>query len=150
MANETLRAAVALLAERRLHAAACKAKVDEERAYWEAQHENKIAEARLAAACVAESENEVRSLAIDEYVFVGDKHPAPGVDIRVTKRFNYDAGAALAWAKQHDMALALDKKAFEKLAAVSPESMPVTVEEVPTATIATNLAAKLTAEAVTV
>lgn len=48
------------------------------------------------------------------------KTVAPGLSVRVTKRAVYDKAAALEWAKAHGLALALDAKAFEKIADVQP------------------------------
>ena len=48
------------------------------------------------------------------------KTVAPGLSVRVTGKLVYDKGAALAWAKAHDLALALDVKAFEAIAKAQP------------------------------
>jgi hypothetical protein len=54
-----------------------------------------------------------------------------------TSALVYDAAEALEWAKAHDMALALDKKAFETIAKASPLPF-VTVEESVTVTLPTD------------
>ena len=87
--------------------------------------------------CV-EAETLLRELTIKAYNETGSKAPAPGVGIRVTTKLEYDLDVALTWAHAHNMALALDKKAFEKIALASPIDF-VTQSEEPIATIATEL-----------
>ena len=48
------------------------------------------------------------------------KTVAPGLSVRVTSKLVYNKDAALAWAKAHDLALALDVKAFEAIAKAQP------------------------------
>lgn len=83
-------------------------------------------------------EDELRAAIVAEYKATGNKKPAPGLGIRETSKLVYDADTALTWAKQHDMALALDKRSFEKIAKASPPEF-VSVEVTPSATIATDL-----------
>jgi hypothetical protein len=91
-------------------------------------------------------ETEARRLAIDFYDNIDDssKQVAPGCSIAISLRdnFTYDAATALAWAKSHDMCLALDAKAFEGLC--KTESMrPVFVEAEESSTTTVRLAADL-------
>ena len=46
----------------------------------------------------------------------GIKQRLGGIGIRVGKVLEYDEMTALKWAKEHDLALTLDKKRFEQLA----------------------------------
>jgi len=64
----------------------------------------------------------------------GTKKLPYGVGIRVIETMLYESSDALTWAIEHNMALALDKKAFEKIAKVSPPEF-VTVGEVLTVTL---------------
>ncbi len=73
-----------------------------------------------------------------------NKKPFPGTGIRVSTKTTciYDADKALAWAKEHDMCLTLDAKAFEATAeagAVKADWLELRKGEVVTATIATDL-----------
>jgi len=54
------------------------------------------------------------------------------------KRFEYDELDAFKWAKEHSLALSLDKKAFEKIAKVDTMDF-VKINEIPQATIPTNI-----------
>src|SRR3990167_3587102 len=68
------------------------------------------------------SENTLRSQAVDEFKFgdnAGDKNPTPGLEIKLFQEIRYDPKEAFDWAKTHDLALALDVKAFEKIAKTS-------------------------------
>jgi hypothetical protein len=46
------------------------------------------------------------------------KTVAPGLSVRITVKPVYDREKAFAWAREHGLALALDAKAFEKIASV--------------------------------
>ncbi len=87
---------------------------------------------------LAKAETALREAAVAAYNASGEKHLAPGVEVKVGSSMAYDPAAALAWAKAHTVALSLDKKAFESIA---PSSCPelVQVSEKPTANIATDL-----------
>ena len=93
------------------------------------------ADARLAC---QEAEGKLREMAVETYLKTLDKAVAPGVGIRVLTRLDYDSKVAMDWAVKHSLALALDKKAFEAIAATTTLDFVVAREE-PTATIATEL-----------
>mgnify|MGYP000048722642 CR=1 FL=1 len=58
------------------------------------------------------------------------KAVAPGLSVRITKKPVYDAEQAFQWALKHQLALALDKKAFEIYAANDQATITfVTYEE---------------------
>lgn len=80
------------------------------------------------------AENEVRLFAVNSYLESGEKSLDFGVKIRVMTQLKYDYEAALGWAKSHNLALSLDKKAFENIAKTSKIEF-VEYLEVPTATI---------------
>jgi hypothetical protein len=79
----------------------------------------------------------VRTLAQAAYLKTQDKNPAPGVKIGTGNKIEltYDPDKALAWAKARDMALMLDKDAFEKIATATKLEF-VTSKEVETQRIA--------------
>lgn len=63
-----------------------------------------------------ECENEIRDAAIVLFKKNGEKKLEGGVGIRVMKLLEYDDEKAFSWANEHSLALALDKRAFEKIA----------------------------------
>ena len=54
--------------------------------------------------------------ALKEYEETEKKKLSGGLGVRVTKTIDYDTSKALDWAKEKDMCITLDKKAFEKIA----------------------------------
>lgn len=102
--------------------------------------------ARQGAALIQAKAEEarLRQLALQEYEQTGSKTLAPGVGIRLTREGIYARETAVAWAKEKDVALLLDVKAFEKIALAT--SLPfVQVQKVPSATLAKDLGAALKA-----
>lgn len=83
---------------------------------------------------LATMEDGLRAVALEEYHKKGDKNLEGGVKIRIAKTYEYNPEAALVWAKKHDMALQLDRKAFETIAKGTDIGC-VEVVEVPKATI---------------
>lgn len=78
----------------------------------------------------AQLEETVRALAITEHLMTGDKHPAPGISIRITPKWRYEEREALRWAIQHEPdCLSLRKAAFEAICKTRPLPF-VTVENV--------------------
>lgn len=66
-------------------------------------------------------ENELRAAVLAAYQSdPTSKTVAPGLSVRVTSKLVYNKDAALAWAKAHNLALALDVKAFEAIAKAQP------------------------------
>lgn len=82
-------------------------------------------------------EREIREEAIQKYNQTGEKKFGQ-IGIRITSKYSYDEIEALQWAKNHDLCLALDKTAFKKQLKVQPLEF-VKVEEVPTATLPTEI-----------
>jgi hypothetical protein len=86
-------------------------------------------------------EEEVRKFAIGAYEESGEKRPAPGVQVKVYSRIRYEVDRAMDWCKEYAPTFireTLDTKSFEKVAP-NLVGAPVTVEEEPRATIATDL-----------
>lgn len=88
------------------------------------------------------TEDDARFLAIDAYRLSANNHPAPGVQIKMFTRLTYNDELALAWAKEHGLAIALDRRVFEKIAVVDPPAFVGVVQE-PVATISTDLSSLL-------
>ncbi len=109
---------------------------------WETQHADLLNSVGLLGQQQGEAEARLRELTLEAYAETGDKAPAPGVGIREVTKLSYEAGVALAWAKEHGLALKLDVPAFEKIMKAdktSADSFSITITTEPQATIATNL-----------
>ena len=87
------------------------------------------------------NENLIRTEAISKYNLTGEKKFGQ-VGIRITTNYMYTEENALNWAKEHDLCLALDKTAFKKQLKVQLLEF-VQTEEVPTATIPTQIKEEL-------
>jgi uncharacterized protein (UPF0212 family) len=134
---------------RELHEARLQAALDAEavrvaREKWEAEHFAIIQVAKDSAAKVSELDTAIRTLAVSRWENTGEKKIVDGVDVKVGKDYIFDADEAFAWAQVNARVAilpeSLDKKVFLGLCkddATRPGF--VTVEEKPTATIATDL-----------
>jgi len=60
--------------------------------------------------------------AVEIYHKTHEKKLYGGIGIREMLRLVYQDSTALEWAKEHDMALELDTKAFEKIVRAAPEN----------------------------
>lgn len=94
---------------------------------------------------VFKAELKLRQMAEEECEKTKDKKPGIGLGIRLVKRFIYNPELALAWAKEHSLALNLNTKEFEKQTLISKPDF-VTIIEQPQATIAPNLEILLEAQ----
>ena len=84
---------------------------------------------------VKTAEESLRVAGLEYYqVNPGTKKLPYGLGIRVSATMVYEPSDALAWAKEHGLALALDKSAFEKIAKGSPPEF-VTMGEVTSVTL---------------
>ena len=105
---------------------------------WEHDNLELLIETANKNQTVLDAEVKLRELTLKAYAETGDKYPAIGVGIRKVLVIDYDKKLALDWAKSHDMALMLDKKAFEKIVkADTPDFVKITTEA--QATISANL-----------
>ncbi len=137
-----LQAQIKVVAEARRDMEKATAFVLELRHKWE--RENKaylLALVAVRLACEG-AEDTLRALTLQAHAETGNKHPAPGVDIKETSEMRYDPKEAFAWACKHLMALQLDKKSFEGIA--KSKTPPPDLDFVETAivyqaTIATDL-----------
>ena len=114
---------------------------------WESKNRQLIDKVELAKKRLAEADGKLRAFALAEWGRMGEKALGSGVNIRVETRLGYDPVTALLWAKKHDMALSLDKKAFEGLAKASVPPLDFVKQvEVATVTVAQDLAKVLEAK----
>lgn len=81
------------------------------------------AERETAKAVVDRLDAMLRGLAAESFRATQDAEPAPGVTVKAESVPYYDAHAALAFARTTGIALMLDVKAFEKVAALSPQAV---------------------------
>ena len=93
-----------------------------------------VARAQLAAKIVevSDSEDYVRRFATNLFEDCGEKHPVPGVTVKVFSSLKYDLDQALAWCKSNATAFVrevLDTKSFEKVAKDLPGA-PIETTEV--------------------
>lgn len=87
---------------------------------------------------ISKFEEDIRSTALRIYEYDKEKKLVGGVGIRVREKLEYAEESALIWAKEHELALKLDKKAFEGIAKNTDISFVKKGEE-PYATIPTNI-----------
>ena len=106
---------------------------------FEAQHSEFFGEVSTAIAVVSGQEDKLRELTLQAYeADPSNKNPAPGVGIRVSEKLLYDGQVAFGWAKEHNLMLQLNVKAFETFAKEGNLDF-VTVSQEASATIAQNL-----------
>lgn len=115
---------------------------------FEAEHSELLASIRSLTERVQQEEEQARTLALAAFGAAGekDKHPAPGVTIKLMRELpDYPTEQAMAWALEHKTALKLDTKAFEAmaLAAAVPLLPGLVGRPVPHAQLATDLGAAL-------
>lgn len=85
-------------------------------------------------------EEDLRRAVVNTFNETNNRKPHPACGIRMVKRLQYDPIQVTDWARiAAPMFLVLDVKAFEKVALNLPGA-PVAMLEVPSASIATNLA----------
>lgn len=130
-----------VLALKREVAERTKAKYKELYGAWYAEIGRELDEAQKAGGeAVAELEAAVRVAALAEYRQTQNKHPQPGVEIKMNTVVGYDPAKALDWAKEHRIALvpeSLNAKEYKEL--VKGGHAPGTVQEEPVAAIARDL-----------
>ena len=119
-----------------------RADVAAKREQFETENAQLLAALTEAQGSVGGHEQALRTLTVAVYRETGNKRPWPGVGVRVEQRLSYQAETALAWAKEHGLALALDVPAFKAIAKVQPLEF-VRIEPEPVATIAQELGAFL-------
>ena len=102
------------------------------------ENETLINEIKIISEKIDGESGAIRALVIEKYNETGNKQQEFGLGIRVNKKLSYDEKEALNYAKEHKMFLKLDKSGFEKHAKTENVDF-VKIEEIPTATIPTDL-----------
>lgn len=115
--------------------------VEAVRAEFETRHGEMFRTLQAAQDTLSAEEDSLRQLAVGRYHATGNKNPVAGVTIRIVRKVEYDPDVALAWAKQNNLALLLDKKALDKIALATPLPFAAVHGE-PHAQIATDLSAE--------
>lgn len=133
----TLAAAVEQLARHRVLLADVNFEIESKRAEFEQSIADERTRCGLIKAFIAEDEAIVREMALAS----GEKHPHPAVTVKDISGLEYDDAPALDWALAHHMALALNKRLFEKHVKADPTAFMefVTVTSTQRADIATDL-----------
>lgn len=134
-----------IVAQARGDAAEAKDALSILRAAWEEHQSVIISRAKELSELQVIAEAQLRDLALMYHADTGDKHPGSGVEIRILQRLSYNPDIALLWAKEHRLAISLDKRAFESIAKNDPIDF-VEISEEASATIATDLAKALEKE----
>ena len=124
--------------EAREHHARLRDMVNEARYSFEQSIASLLDELERAKQEEASQEGLLRQAILAEFVLTGNKQPAPGCGVRVLQKLSYDEARAFEWAKEHELALKLDSRAFEKIAKVQSLEF-VTITDEPQATITTDL-----------
>lgn len=135
--------AVAQLAESRALLQQLREQLAESRKEWEVQNADLIDQEGRVAAIAKSTEAAVRGLVEDQFRVTGDKHPAPGVEVKERTVVIYAARQAREWALQNaPHLLTLDAKGLEAWAKAATEAARpawVEVKKEPVASIATDL-----------
>ncbi|MDD4479659.1 MAG: hypothetical protein PHD64_11495 [Mesotoga sp.] len=138
--EEELEKQIELVRRSRAIVADQKAAIDARMAAWEKENKLLLDSIETDRIQLRDAEAKLREMALSSYALDGNKKPAPGVGIRITKKCDYVLEKALKYAKLHDVCLVLDEKAFVALALKSKDTdIPATIREEAQATIAKEL-----------
>lgn len=127
------------LAEARDGMAVAKALVDAKRAAFEASIAEDVAALNEWKSLVEARTEIVKDEAMKKYEAHGTKK-FDGCEVKLFTKLDYPKDKAFEWAKESGLALTLDAKAFEKIAAATPLPF-VTETKEPRVTIASDLSA---------
>ena len=128
------------LAVARERQAGLKAEIEKLRKDWENSHRDMLNEADVVKAKVGILEERIRAAALLDYAATGSKKLLGGVGIRVNTELEYNEEKVFGWAKEKQVCLTVDWKAFTGLAKAGGCPELVTLKEKPTATIPTRIA----------
>lgn len=135
---EELKEQIKVVVEAREKASAAYLAKNQSYMRWEEDNKPLIENTQNAKLSLEAAEAKLHLLTLAAYEETGNKKPAVGVGIQERTVLNYNLDEAFAWAKEHGMALSLDRRAFEKIAKADPPDC-VTIILEPRATIATDL-----------
>jgi hypothetical protein len=144
----SLDAAVTELANARAEEVLLKALCDAALADWKRDNAMLLTDMEKAREAVTEAERTVRTATLEAYIASGSKKPHPAVQVRLTKVVTYDEDKASVWGMVNaPLLMRLDTNAFKKLVLANVVPVDIAqVDEVPQATIATDLSAWLESE----
>ena len=111
-----------------------KTKYKEDFEKFQEEHKSVLEDIEILNTKINELRTDIKAEALELYKNDGTKKFDCGVGIRIMTKLDYDVNIALSWAKEHQMALLLDKKAFEQHAKVDKPDF-VEISEIATATI---------------
>jgi predicted nucleic acid-binding protein len=107
--------------------------IKEKRSDFEETIKSEVEDCKNISLQIDQVKNVIKSAALDEFKSTGEKKLLGGIGIRETQTLEYDSGKAFMFAKEKDMFLTLDDKAFKK-AAPSLNLDFVTVTKISTVT----------------
>ena len=108
---------------------------------WQADQAQLLSDLALAESQLQQAEKDLKEIAVYDFIEgdnSGNRTPIPGIEIKLFTELRYNPQEAFIWAKNHELALTLDVKAFEKIAKASALDF-VEVAQVPKAQIASDL-----------
>ena len=105
---------------------------------WEEAHAVLLSDLKAYAEFLKGAEDKLRELTLKAYAETGNKVPAVGVSVKIFQTLDYDVEEAKRWAMQHQLALQLDRKAFDAIARINSLEF-VTIKDKPRAQIAVKL-----------
>jgi hypothetical protein len=92
---------------------------------------------------IVDLEKEIRQRSLDEFNLLLNKHPFTGIEIKMRKKVAYEDKSALEFCRKQNVALKIDKTAFERYAkAVAEAGQPidfVSITEEPQVQISSDL-----------
>jgi hypothetical protein len=147
----SLRAKRAELAEARRTLAGAKTLLADRKAQFDRENRELVLEINRANDAVAAAELMVRTLAVEHFHATSEKKPIAGVEVKIKKEYDVDEVRGFEWAKAKDLCLipaSLDIAAVKKLATVQALEF-VTVRDVPSPQIATDLEKAIATEELT-
>jgi hypothetical protein len=110
---------------------------------FEESNEALITNLHNTQAKLGELESGLRETAVEYYGHTGTKKMVGGIGIKVMTKLDYNPDKAFEWAKEHGLALQLDKRSFETIAKTQEikigDEVLVRKREVPTATLPSNI-----------
>ena len=128
---------IRLLHKIRQQRATIGAEIKQSREVWELEMADAFSDMHALDHAIAQTEEQLKTERVRTYNGI-DKGKVYGVAIREVTKLHYSDDAAFQWAKNHELALKLDKKQFEKIAKIDTLEF-VTITTEPQATIAQDL-----------
>jgi hypothetical protein len=115
-----------------------------EYAYWQQQVDKR----KAADSTLSNFDALMRAAMVAHYNETGEKKPAPGLEVKVSRVLSYDLDKAFAYCIENMTgALSLNTKVFEKIMLAIPDTRPgwISIADEPKATVALDLSAVVSA-----